>query len=300
MALPGETGSLFPAAYLTKVPQKIQRREDQLVGAGTGSDGGSAFSAGLCNVPAKLIMHEDEALYFDYGAVRLGRNPKLEDPSAAKPVCVGLGWLPGWAFTMSERGLPDIVPASHPPPATADHALDEHVREDTGVLGLLYKLQLQGQPASNRSLFQKKTAVDFQDLVYARATDWDATIHFHENHKLVKQTEVYIHLVDGGLGHRHQKDGNVMPFRTPGWPVRAVVHVDPSREQLIRTKETKVAERCIQGDWVAKELVKWVKDAGLPQAYVEDALQEWLVADPGTGIKRPLNGRTLKKFLGFS
>lgn len=301
MAFPGESGTLFPEAYLTKVPQKTQRREERLEKS-TSADG-SRLPSELLDLPAKLIIHEDEVLYFDYGAVRLGRKPEPEDPDDPKPICVGFGWLPGWCFTMSDRGLPDIVPAQHSGSKAPEGSRnsDEMVKGG-GVLGLLYKLQLKGQQPAKSSLFQKKTVLDVKDLVYASTEDWDTTIHFHDKHKLLKHTGVYIHLFDGGLGHKYQKDGKVVPFRTPGWPSRAVVHIDPARgPQLIRTKETQAVEPKLQGEWVAKELEKWVKDADLPQAYIEEVLKEWILADSGNQLKGPASsGGSFKKFLGFS
>lgn len=303
MALAGENGTLFPGAYLTKVPQKVQRREDRLAETG-GSDGGTdggTLQSKLLDSPAKLILHEDEVLYFDYGAVRLGRKPELEDldPKAPRPVCVGFGWLPGWDFTMSERGVPDIIPASQSRPANPPVEADEADETGPGVLGLLYKLQLEGQPSTSRSLFQKKAAVDVKDLAYAKVEDWDTAVDFHGQHKVLKLTDVYLHLFDGAVGHKYQKDGHVVPFRTPGWPIRVVIHVDPPRAQLLRNKKPKVAERRPQGDWVARELEQWVKDAILPQAYVDKVLDPWIRTDSGNQLKHVPDGG-FKRFLGFS
>lgn len=297
MAFPGEKGTLFPEACLTKVPRTVQRREDKL---GTSSNlDGSRLPSELLDLPARFIMHEDEVLYFDYGTVRLGRKPELEAPNDPVLVCVGLGWLPGWTFTMSERGLPDIVSAQSSPKAHKQSS-DADKKATSGVLGLLYKLQLEGQAPPKVSLFHKQAALDVKDLVYASAKDWDTAVHFHDKHKLLKQTEVYIHLFDGGLGHKYQKDGNVVPFRTPGWPVRTVVHIDPSQGHLIHTKDKKAVQRHLQGDWVAKELEQWVKDASLPQVYVEEVLRDWILSDPGIQLKKPPGaGFGFKRFLGF-
>lgn len=302
MAFPGESGTQFPEAYLTKVPQRTQRREERL-GISDHPEG-SRLPSELLDFPAKLIIHEDEILYFDYGAVRLGRKPEPEDPDDPRPMCIGLGWLPGWSFTMSDRGLPDIVPerqAVSSSKASQNSGGSEEGGRG-GVLGLVYKLQLKGQQqAGGFSLFQKKTVLDVKDLVYAKTEDWDSTIHFHEKHKLLKQTGVFIHLFDGGLGHKYLQDGRVVPFRTPGWLAQAAVHIDPGKgPQLIRTKMTQAVEPRLQGQWVAKELEKWVKDADLPQAYVEDVLQEWISADSGNQLKAPDSGGSLKRFLGFS
>lgn len=273
---------------MSKVPRGTQRREERL------------SAAELLELPAKLIIHEDEVLYFDYGAVRLGLKPEPEDPKDPKPICVGLGWLPGWTFTMSERGLPDVVRHGQQPSSTSREKSSgtDDGSEEAGVLGLLYKMQIPGQPSMNRSLFQKKTTVDVKDLVFASAKDWDATIHFHDKHKLLKQTTVFLHLFDGAVGHKYQKDGAVVPFRTPGWLARVAVHIDPLREVLIRTKETQAAERRLQGQWVAKELEKWVKDANIPQAYVDDVLKEWIVADSGNQLKGH-SGSSFRRFIGF-
>lgn len=298
MALPNEKGAAFWPPYLTKVPERIQRREDRLAKA-HGSDRNKILPE-LLEMAAKLIIHEDEVLYFDYGAVRLGRKPEPEEPSQPTPVCVGLGFLPGWTFTMSERGLPDIVPTTRLVsksarllPCTTDE------KADRGVLGLVYKLQLAGQPSTKRSIFQKKTTIDVNDLTFATAKDWDETIHFHDKHKLLKQTKVYIHLFNGGIGHKYQKDGSIVPFRTPDWPVNIVVHIDPSKGPLLHTKDQpKIVERRLQGEWVAKELQKWAKEVALPKAYVDEVLKGWILADPGTELKGS-SGGSFKKFLGF-
>ncbi|CAN8105189.1 unnamed protein product [Discula destructiva] len=205
---------------------------------------------------------------------------------------------------MSERGLPDIVPAQPSPPVSTKKKVDveETGHASPGVLGLVYKLQLAGQPSTgSRSLFQKKTTVDVKDLPYAKSMDWDTAIHFHDKHKLLKQTNVYLHLFDGALGHKYQTDGNMLPFRTPDWPVRVVTHIDPSRGPLVSTKKTPAlpVERRLQGNWVARELEKWVKDAGLPQAYAEQVLQQWILADSGNQLPAESSGG-FKKFLGFS
>lgn len=297
MALPHEKGAEFPQAYLSKVPANVQRREAKI--ATTHGSDSSIIPPELLSVAAKVIIHEDEVLYFDYGAVRLGRKPEPEDPSQPTPVCVGLGFLPGWTFTMSERGLPDIVPTRLVSKAARlDPEADE--KANHSVLGLVYKLQLAGQPPIKRSMFQRKTTIDVNDLTYATAKDWDAIIHFHDKHKLLKQANVYIHLFDGGIGHKYQKDGTIMPFRTPDWPIKMVVHIDPSRKPVVlRTKEQpKVAERRLQGEWVARELKRWARDVGLPQAYVDEVLQDWILADPGTELKGRSRGG-LKRFLGF-
>lgn len=295
MALPHEKGAVFPQAYLTKVPGNLQRREARL--AETSGSNSSGFPPELLEFDAKLIMHEDEVLYFDYGAVRLGRKPEPEDPSQPTPICIGFGFLPGWTFTMSERGLPDIV-HTRLLTKTARLEPDSDEKANHSVLGLVYKMQFAGQPPLKRSLFQKKTPIDVKDLKHATAQDWDAIIHFHDKHKLMKQTKVYIHLFDGAIGHKYQRDGAIVPFRTPDWPVKTFIHIDPPRGPSRGTKEKpKAVERRLQGEWVARELSKWAKEVALPKAYVDEVLQEWILADPGIETKTP--GRGFKKFLGF-
>lgn len=295
MTLPTEKGAVFPSAYLTKVPEKIQRREDHLAKT-YGSESGTTPPE-LLDVAAKLIIHEDEVLYFDYGAVRLGRKPEPEDSRQPTPICVGFGFLPGWTFTMSERGLPDIVPTRLVSNSTGKSSSMDR-KATYGVLGLVYKLQLVGQSSTKRSMFRKQTAIDVNDLAYATVQDWEEAIHFHDKHKLPKQAKVYIHLFDGGIGHKYQKDGIKVPFRTPDWPIKTVVHIDPSSGPLLQPKEQpKIAERRLQGEWVARELKKWVKDVALPQAYVDEILKDWISSE--SLAKKP-SGGSLKKFLGFA
>lgn len=297
MALPHEMGTLFPQAYLTKVPGNVRRREVRLAEAHS-STNSNGFLPELLDLDPKLIIHEDEVLYFDYGAVRLGRKPEPDDPTQPTPICVGFGFLPDWSFTMSERGLPDIAP-TRLVSKSARLESDEGEKANHSVLGLVYKLQLAGQPPTKRSMFQKKMPIDVKDLKYATSKDWDAIIHFHDKHKVLKQTKAYIHLFDGGIGHKYQKDGTVVPFRTPEWPVKMVIHIDPPRVPSRRAKEQRLkgVERRLQGEWVATELKKWAKDVTLPKAYVDEVLQDWILADPGTEIKT--SGGGFKKFLGF-
>ncbi|KAJ4387838.1 hypothetical protein N0V93_008441 [Gnomoniopsis smithogilvyi] len=296
MALPHETGASFPQAYLTKVPANLRRREARLAET-HGSNSSSTFPPELLDFDAKLIIHEDEVLYFDYGAVRLGRKPEPEEPSQPTPICVGFGFLPDWSFTMSERGLPDIAP-TRLVSKSARLESDSGEKASHSVLGLVYKLQLAGQPPTKRSIFQKKTPIDVRELQYATSKDWDAIIHFHDKHKVLKQTKAYIHLFDGGIGHKYQKDGTIVPFRTPDWPVKMVIHIDPPKVPTRKAKEQPHAvERRLQGEWVARELKKWAKDVALPKAYVDEVLKDWILADPGTELKT--SGGGLKKFLGF-
>ena len=63
---------------------------------------------------------------------------------------------------------------------------------------------------------------------------------FHPNLKVLRQVRVYVHVPDGGVGYRYQPrgatgegGGRVVPFRSPGWPVRAVVHVSPPEKLVV-------------------------------------------------------------------
>lgn len=318
MALPGEAGIAFPEEYQTKVPEKVRRQETRL--AKTGSLPGE-----LLSITPKFLLHEDDRLYFDYGAVRLGRKPApIEEATGevagdgAKLVCVGLGWLPGWQFGVNEAGLPDIVPIAGGagagagglvvPPSSAAAA----ARSKTGVLGLLFKLALPG-PTPKRSggglggPFAKKAPVQADDLPRAGPRDWAAAVPFHTKLKVMRQVGVYIHVFDGGVGNKYQRDGTVVPFRTPDWPVKALVHVDPERPPVRVPKEKKTpakgagglqgpaANRRLQGEWVADELQRWIKEAKLPPEYVEETLKKWIADEREMHVG---NGGLLK-FFGF-
>ncbi|KAF3763586.1 hypothetical protein M406DRAFT_332054 [Cryphonectria parasitica EP155] len=295
MALPWEKGTLFPEAYMTKVPEKIRRQERDL--SEVYSIEGSGYPEGMFQVKPKFIAHESGLFYFDYGAVRLGRRPNLEDAgSGNNMVCVGLGWLPGWQFTVSERGLPDTVPVPNHPGRTGTAEKDA---SEEGVLGLVYQLVSPNQPTYGRSPFSKRKIPDIDTLSYATGKDWAAAVPFHPNLKVLKQVRIYLHVFDGEIGHRYQKDGSVVLFRTPSRPVKAVVHVDPEKLLAMR-EEPKLAKRQLQGEWAVKELEKWTKEAGLPREYVEKVMGEYipLGVKPAPNIKGRSEGGLLK-FLGF-
>lgn len=288
MALPGETGMAFPSAYLTKVPEKVHRQEARLANTGD-----------LLSITPKLIIHEDDRLYFDYGALRLGRKPALEESGEAKLVCVGFGWLPGWKFTVNEEGLPDIrpVPVRSKPAADTDEKRAEEKRRATGVLGLLFKLVLDNHPTPKRLPFAKKTPIDVSTLPCASPRDWSAVVPFHSKLKVMKQVNLYIHLFDGAVGNKYLKDGTVVPFRTPDWPVKALVHVDPERSpvRVPRDKPKPTATRCLQGEWVSNDLQRWIKEAKLPPEYVEKTVKKWIDAE----LEARVAGGGLLKFFGF-
>lgn len=290
MALPGETGGTFPSAYLTKVPEKAHRQETRLANTGE-----------LLSITPKLVMHEDDRLYFDYGALRLGRKPELAESGQAKLVCVGFGWLPGWRFTVNEEGLPDIAPVSaRAKPASAgadDSRAGDKQPTSSGVLGLLFKLVLGSHPAPRRSPFAKRTPIDVNDLPCAGPRDWSAVIPFHAKLKVMKQVNIYIHLFDGAVGNKYQRDGTVVPFRTPDWPVKALVHVDPERGpvRVPRDKPKSSTARCLQGEWVSNELQRWIREAKLPPEYVEKTIKKWIDAE----LDARVEGGGVLKFFGF-
>lgn len=301
MALSGERGSEYPEAYLTKVPSKVERREKRWSDRTTTSS--SMLAPELLDVKPSFIMHEDDLLYFDYGAVRFGRKPQLDNSDDAKVVCVGLGWLPDWEFTINTRGLADIKPtdALSSSSSRSSSGDDKNDRDEPGVLGLLYKLGLDDTPRrTSRSLFSKKPTVNVGDLTVATTKAWDEAIPFHTNLKVLLQVKVYIHVFDGGLGHKFQKDGRVVPFRTPEWTVNALVHIDPPRLPIIRG-ELRVSSGKLQGEWVARELNRWIKDARLPPLYVDQWIREWVPSDPKTEVivykKNDKDG--VRKFMGF-
>lgn len=203
MALPGEQDSAYPDAYLTKVPGAVRRRETRW--AETSAD---------TPLPARpsFVMREDDVLYFDYGAVRLGRKPDAPDgEEAARIVCVG--WLPAWAFTINPRGLADIKPEGY------DDKKDE--RRGPGVLGLLNKLVSDDDGPRRPLLFSKSPAVRAEDLSSADPKAWAEAVPFHLNLKVLRPVQVYMHVFDGGVGHKYcrEKDPGgtvvVTPFRTP-------------------------------------------------------------------------------------
>lgn len=290
MALPGETGIAFPSEYLTKVPEKTHRQEARLAKAGE-----------LLSITPKFVVHEDDRLYFDYGALRLGRKPELEEAGGAKLVCVGFGWLPGWRFTVNEAGLPDIVPVpahAGKPSSGAEAGRGEGQRRPAGVLGLLFKLVLpDSRPTPRRSPFSKKAPVDVNDLPCASPRDWSAVVPFHSKLKVMKQVNIYVHVFDGAVGNKYQKDGTVVPFRTPDWPVKALVHVDPERPpvRVPRDKPKPTTTRCLQGEWVSDELQRWTREAKLPPEYVEKTLKKWIDAE----LEVRAGGGGLLKFFGF-
>lgn len=297
MALPGEQDSAYPDAYLTKVPSAVRRRETRW----------SETSADT-PLPARpsFVMREDDVLYFDYGAVRLGRKPQQPDApggeDAARLVCVGLGWLPAWAFTINPRGLADIKPSGD------DDKKDD--RRGPGVLGLLYKLVSDDDDGPRRPLLSisKTPAVRAEDLSSATPKAWAEAVPFHPNLKVLRPVQVYMHVFDGGVGHKYdQKKGQgtvVVPFRTPAWSVHAVVHVDPPRRPAIRGELRESSGGRLQGEWVAKELNRWIKETKLPPAYVDERLREWVPCDPtkeGIVYKKKKEGRGgWRKFIGFS
>lgn len=279
---------------MTKVPEKIQRRENGIYESGDSNTTPGLLQEKLLHSTPNFIVHEDDRLYFDYGAVRLGRKPEPEGSSQTKLVCVGFGWLPGWEFAVNEHGLPDIVPCG--PPASGSGK-----RSRTGVLGLLFKLVLLDKPTPKRLPFSKRTALDVKDLPCASLNDWDAAIPFHSKLKALKQARVYLHVFDGGVGHKYKKDGRVVAFRTPDWPVTAVFHRDPEKVLVTREEPTRHVSPRLQGEWVAEELRRWIKDAKLPPAYVDQALKKWLPAN----LKHDFDGssggglRRFRNALGF-
>lgn len=331
MALPGEAGIAFPEEYQTKVPEKVRRQEARLARAG------SLPGELLSGITPRFLLHEDDRLYFDYGAVRLGRKPApIQEATGevagdgAKLVCVGLGWLPGWQFGVNEAGLPDIVPINIPggggggAPKTATTTTTTRTAK-TGVLGLLFKLELPGPrgPTPSRrgggggglsaAFGAKRPPVEADDLPRAGPRDWAAAVPFHAKLKTLRQVGVHIHVLDGGVGHRYGRDGAVVPFRTPDWTVRALVHVDPERPPVrapkTKTKKSKAASgpegaaggvglqasRRLQGEWVADELQRWIREAKLPPEYVEETLRKWIADERESHVG---NGGLLK-FFGF-
>lgn len=296
MALPGERNEIFPPAYLTKVPEKVRRQENRLLKTG-------GFPEAFLGLTPKFVAHEDDRLYFDYGAARLGRRQDVEGAGEAKLVCVGLGWLPGWEFTITEQGLPDIIPdpghaTTFKPRSGEDEKVPvEEQEHPSGVLGLLFKLVPESHPTPKRSPFAKKTGtIDVKDLPYAGPQDWARAVPFHAKSKALKQVKVYIHVFDGGAGHKYQKDGTVVPFRTPDWSMNACVHVDPERLKVAREKPKRMS-RHLQGEWVGEELQRWIKEAGLPAAYVEQTLRRWVADDPK--VESKVNSGGFLGFLGF-
>lgn len=303
MALPRERGSEYPHAYLTKVPSRVQRREERW--SDRAANNRSLPAPELLHVKPSFIMHEDDLFYFDYGAVRFGRKPQLDHADDTRVVCVGLGWLPDWEFTINSRGLADIKPAdalslSSTKGSSTD---DKNNRDEPGVLGLLYKLALDDTPRRiGRSWFSKKPTVDVQDLSVATPKAWDEAVPFHTNLKVLRQVKIYIHVFDGGLGHKYQKDGGVVPFRTPEWTVNALVHIDPPRLPIIRG-ELRVSTGKLQGEWVAEELNRWIKGSKLSPLYVDQWIREWVPIDPKTEAivyKRRTDRTGVLRFLGFT
>lgn len=312
MALPGEKGAVFPEEYLTKVPEKIQKRENRITeSASANFDDLVLAQELLLKIRPTFLVHEDESFYFDYGAVMLGRNPQPDGPGEAKMICVGLGWLPGWEFTVTDRGLPDIVPTTTTSTTTSSSSLSRikssktNRYPQTGVVGLLYKLVLDENDHGLLSRFSKKTTLDGgRDIPYAGPQDWNEAVPFHSTLKVMRRVKLYIHVFDGGVGHRCQKDGRVVPFRTPARPVHAVVHVDPPKPPVRGVKPQVVvaaaADGTLQGEWVAKKLNWWVKDAKLPQAYVDESLREWVSGGTKSEVKVYKKGRGgIRKFMGF-
>lgn len=299
MALPGQELSEFPEAYLTKVPNSIQRRERRW--SENTSHGSSLLGTKLLETNPSFIMHENDLLYFDYGAVRLGRKPRLEGPDGARVFCVGLGWLPDWEFTVNARGLADITPTdAYALSSVKSGTGGAHDAEEAGVLGLLYKLVLDGatRRTSRSLLLLPQKTVGVQDVAFASHHDWEAAIPFHANLKVLRQVQLYMHVVDGGVGHKYQQDGTVVPFRTPTWPVSAVVHVDAPRRPSIRGELRGPAGR-LQEEWVARELRRWIKDARLPPLYVEEWLREWVPGDHHSKREKKTDRSGVVKFLGF-
>lgn len=267
----------IPSAYLTKVPGKAQRQESRLAEKGD-----------LSSITPKFNLHEEDLLYFDYGALRLGRRPELDDTIDAKLTCVGLGWLPGWKFTVNEAGMPDAVPA----PARNKSSTGG------GVLGLLFQLVPEKHASPKRLPFAKKAPIGVNDLPRASPRDWAAVIPFHSKLKTMKPVNVYIHVFDGGVGNLYQKDGAVVPFRTPDWPIKALMHVDPERPPVRAPREKPRPQgtiRCLEGEWISNELQRWIKEAKLPPEYVEKVLKRWLDAE----LEARVQGGGLLKFFGF-
>lgn len=306
MALPGEKDSKYPDAYFTKVPSRVHRRETRWAEKTTQHGSSYTLPRELLDVRPSFIIHGDDVLYFDYGAVRFGRKPQPECPDDTRIVCVGLGWLPDWEFTINPRGLADIKPSDAPSLSSQSSSSDDDKdgQSEAGVLGLLYKLVLDDDPPrrTGRFLFSRKPTIRVKDLSSATPKAWDKAVPFHTNLKVLRQVKVYIHVFDGGLGHKYQKEGGIVPFRTPGWSVNAVVHIDPPRLPMIRG-ELRVSNEKLQGEWVAKELNRWIKEAKLPPLYVDRRLREWVPCDPKTETivyKKKADWVGLRKFIGFS
>lgn len=299
MALPGEGTSEYPEMYLTKIPRKNRRREKRWSKKVTSES--ALLVPEVLSISPSFIVHENDVLYFDYGAVKFGRTPQPDGPDGARVVCVGLGWLPDWEFTINSRGLPDIAPTGALCSSSVSSSKYKDGRDESGVLGLLYKLVLDEPPRRmGRSLFSKKLSLDVKDMSYATPKAWNAAIPFHPKLKVLQRVKLYIHVFDGGVGHKYQKDGRVIPFRTPEWPVKVVVHIDPPRPPIIRG-ELRVSKGKLQGDWVAKELNRWIKDAKLPRPYVDQWLREWV---PGNSKKKSIAYKKkdrsgIWKFMGF-
>lgn len=300
MALPNEKQSEYPEAYLSKVPNKIRRREKRWSESATHDS--TTLRLQLLDVSPSFIIHEDDLLYFDYGAVKFGRKPQLDGLHGVKVVCVGMGWLPDWEFTINPCGLPSIAPADALFAASLSDAKDSTDGSEPGVLGFLYKLVIDDTSRwTRRSLFSKKTNVAAKDILCATQESWNAAVPFHSNLKVLQQVELYIHVLDGKIGHKYQKEGGVIPFRTPEWPVKAVVHVDPPRQPIIQG-ELRVDHGKLQGEWVAKDLNKWIKDVKLPSPYVDQWLREWISGDPRAGAvcKKNRSKDSIRTFLGFA
>lgn len=302
MALPGERDSEYPDAYLTKVPSRVHRRETRWAEKTTQLNSHYTLPRELLDIRPSFIIHQDDVLYFDYGAVRFGRKPQPDCPEDARIVCVGLGWLPDWEFTINPCGLADIKPSGAPSSSsqTSSRDDDKDGQSESGVLGLLYKLVWDDDPP-RRFLSSRKPTISVKDLSSATPKAWDEAVPFHTNLKVLRQVKVYIHVFDGGLGHQYQKEGGVIPFRTPGWSVNAVVHIDPPRLPAIRG-ELRVSSGKLQGEWMAKELNRWIKEARLPPLYVDRRLREWVPCDPkAEAIVYKKEDRVgLRKFIGFS
>lgn len=274
------------------MPEKIQRRESSLQHIQTSEK--PEFPAEIPSTTPQFVAHEDNVYYFDYGAVRFGPKPVLEDPDQGSIICVGFGWLPGWEFTINEQGLPNIVPI----PARLLGKLDTAEEARIGVLGLLYQLLKPGQSLPKRSKFLKTKTPDVVEVVSTSVQDWTEAVPFHATLKVPKPVRIYIHLCDGGIGHKYQRDGKVVPFRTPDWPVKAVVHVDPEKPRVTKEKP-KLAVKQLQGGWVSRELGEWTKEVRLPREYVDEILEDYISTDVKPVVTVTSKTRRIRKFLGF-
>lgn len=283
--LPGAETTRFPEDYLTKVPARVRHRE------AAARDEYPREPATLKKAfPAKFVLHQREYLYFDYGAVRFGRKPWTEVPDLGKIVCVGYGWLPNACFVIDEDGKPDLVT-----PTNAERyqcPYNPHLAKARGTpfnamgcLGLLYKLDTTQTPRSVGDRYYGMVhSTSHPKVKCANQAMWDKAVHFSPFVKLSQKAWVYIHVFDGGVGHLLLDHGGTIRFRNPEWPVKAVIHVNPTTRLRDRSfMLTPVGQTHIQGKWMVSALLQWIKDAKLPPEYVKAVLMRWI--PPGARIK---------------